>query len=96
MIKIVAKLPVLKDRVEEFKQTAKELVEQSRAEEGNVFYSLNVSKADPNLLVFIENWKDQDAIDVHNATAHFTTILPKLTEMCDGEVTIELFDEVVY
>ena len=43
MIKIVAKMLVRADKVEEFKAVAKELVEKSRAEAGNVFYSLNVS-----------------------------------------------------
>ena len=96
MIKIVAKLPVAEGKSEEFKQVAEELVEKSSAEEGNVFYTLNVSKQDPNLFAFMECWKDQAAIDHHNATEHFTGILPKLVAMCDGEVAIELYEEIAY
>ena len=96
MIKIVARLLVKEDKVEEFKAAAKELVEKSRAEEGNVFYSLNVSTANPRLLAFIECWKDQAAIDVHNATEHFTTILPKLGGMCEEGQPVEMFTEVEY
>lgn len=92
MIKIVAKMPVKADQVENFKAIARELVEKSAAEEGNISYSLNVSKADPNCLVFIEFWKDQAAIDSHNSTEHFTTILPKLAELCSSEPEIELFE----
>lgn len=58
MIKIVAKMLVKVDKVEEFKSTARELVVKSRAEAGNIFYSLNVSAANPRLLAFIECWKD--------------------------------------
>ena len=94
MIKIVAKMRVKPDKVEEFKATAKELVEKSRAEEGNVFYSLNVSTADPCVLAFIECWKDQAAIDFHNATEHFTGILPKLAEFCESAQPVNLFTEV--
>ena len=96
MIKIVAKMLVKADRVEEFKATAKELVEKSRAEAGNVFYSLNVSTTNPRLLAFIECWKDQEAIDIHNATEHFTGILPKLGEMCEEGQPVDLFTEVEY
>lgn len=96
MIKIVAKMLVKADRVEEFKDTAKELVEKSRAEEANIFYSLNVSTSNPRLLAFIECWKDQEAIDIHNATEHFTGILPKLGEMCEEGQPVELFTEVEY
>lgn len=94
MIKIVAKMPVKKDKVDAFKAAAKELVEKSAAEAGNVFYTLNVSTTNPCLFAVIECWKDQAAIDFHNNTEHFTGILPKMAEMCDGEISIELFNEV--
>jgi quinol monooxygenase YgiN len=94
MIKIVAKMPVKDGEVENFKTAAKELVEKSAAEAGNVSYSLNVSTTDPRLFAIIECWKDQAAVDFHNNTPHFTGILPKLTALCDGEVSIELFHQV--
>lgn len=94
MIKIVAKMPVKADQVEPFKAIAKELVKKSAAEEGNISYSLNVSQTDPNCFAIVEFWKDQTAIDFHNATEHFTTLLPKLAELCDGEIGIDLFDLV--
>ena len=94
MIKIVAKNYVKPECSEAFRETAKELIEKSCAEEGNIFYTLNVSKNDPNTLVFIENWKDQEAINFHNKTDHFTSIVPKLAEMCDGEGSVELYDEI--
>ncbi len=96
MIKIVAKMLVRADMVEQFKATARELVEKSRAEEGNIFYSLNVSTKDPRLLAFIECWKDQAAIETHNATEHFTSILPKLGAMCEEGLPVDLFTEVEY
>ncbi len=96
MIKIVAKMPVKADQVDTFKSIAKELVEKSAAEEGNLSYSLNVSQADPNCFAIVEFWKDQAAIDFHNATEHFTTLLPKLAELCDGEIGIDLFDTIEF
>ncbi len=94
MIKIVAKNYVKPECVQAFKDTAKELIEKSRAEEGNIFYTLNVSVNDPNTLVFIENWKDQAAIDFHNKSEHFTGIVPKLGQLCAREGEVELFVEI--
>ena len=96
MINIVAKMFVKPELIDAFKAEAKELVEKSRAEEGNVSYSLNQSADDPNTLAFIEFWKDQDAISFHNATAHFTTILPKLADMCGSAPEIALFSEIEF
>ena len=94
MIKIVAKNYVKPECVQTFKDTAKELIEKSRAEEGNIFYTLNASINDPNTLVFIENWKDQAAIEAHNQSAHFTGIVPKLAEFCARKGDVELFVEI--
>ena len=49
MIKIVAKSLIREDQVESFKELVRELVEKSSAEEGNISYSLNVSRDNPRL-----------------------------------------------
>ncbi len=94
MIKIVAKGKVKANEVEHFKSMAKELVEKSRQEEGNISYALNELIGEPATLAFIEFWKDQAAIDHHKATEHYTTILPKLGELCEGAFEIALFKEL--
>ena len=94
MIKIVAKMTVKEGQAETFKASAKELIEKSAAEEGNIFYTLNVSVNDPNQFAIIECWKDQAAIDFHNQTPHFIGILPKLAELCQGETSVAVYHEV--
>lgn len=98
MIKIVARMLVKADQVETFKETARELIEKSRAEAGNVFYTLNVSASNPRQLAFIECWKDQEAIAMHNASAHFTGFFPKLSALCEEDVPpeVEIYTEVEY
>ena len=93
-IKIVAKMPVAPENVEKFVTLAAELIEASRAEEGNICYSLNAQKNDPNTLVFTECWKDKEAIKIHNHTEHFTRILPQLVALCCAEPTSELYLEL--
>ena len=96
MIKIIAKNYVKEDKVEIFKETAAELVAKSQAEEGNVYYTLNVDQKNPNVLVFVECWKDQDAIAIHNATEHFARIVPQLGALCEKPGSVELFDEIPF
>ena len=94
MIKIVAKMFVKPECLDAFKAQAKELVEKSASEEGNISYTLNQSTADPCVLAFIEIWKDQSAIDSHNASEHFRRILPLLGGMCAKAPGVDLFTEI--
>ncbi|MBQ6636555.1 MAG: antibiotic biosynthesis monooxygenase [Lachnospiraceae bacterium] len=93
MIKIVAKKLVKEGKVQEFKEIVGELVEKSLAEEGNVFYSINVSTKNPRMLAFIECWRDQEALDIHNATEHFQRIVPAINELCE-ESSAEFFTDL--
>lgn len=95
MIKIVAKTTVPAGNQEAFIALARPLVAASQAEAGNIFYNLHRSQARPEEFVFLEAWKDQNAIDLHNASAHFTTVLPKLASLCSTEMTIDLYDVLV-
>ena len=93
MIKIVAKKLVKEGKVQEFKEIVGEHVEKSLAEEGNVFYSINVSTKNPRMLAFIECWRDQEALDIHNATEHFQRIVPAINELCE-ESSAEFFTDL--
>ena len=95
MIKIVARTIVKEGMEERYKEMAEELVRCSAAEEGNITYTLNQDISDPRSFAMIEAWKDQEAIDLHNASEHFTTIVPKLNEMAE-EKAINLYQEVIY
>lgn len=94
MIKIFAKMQVKEECIDKFIELTKELVEKSRAEEGNVFYSINQSVDNKCVFAFIECWKDQAAIDIHNATPHFTGIVPQLGSLCEKSFGAELFNEL--
>ena len=96
MIKIVALMKAKPECVDAFKKTAEELVKKSRAEEGNIFYTLNEQIGDPETVLLIDSWEDQAAIDHHNATEHFTKTLPKLAALCEKSGPTWFFTEVEY
>ena len=81
MITIVAKNIIKEGKLEEFKALAKEHVEKSRKEEGCIAFNLNEDINNKNVLTFIEEWENKEAIELHNKSAHFTTIIPKLGEL---------------
>nr|WP_207734326.1 putative quinol monooxygenase [Anaerotruncus rubiinfantis] len=80
---IVSKNCVLEGRKAEYLKLARELQEKSQAEDGNLEYLLYEDTRDENVLTFIEKWRDQAAIDRHNASEHFTRIVPQLGELKD-------------
>lgn len=90
MIKIIAK-NIIKDGE---KENFKELIEKSRAEEGNISYGLYEDIENLNVLTFIEEWKDMDAVNFHNSTEHFKRIVPMLAEFREGNSEVSLYKEV--
>ena len=96
MFKIVARLYVKKDKLEEFKKTAEELVKKSSAEAGNVFYTLNQDTQDERKFAFIECWKDEEAMKIHGASEHFTGIFPILSGMAESSGPNEFYKEVEF
>ena len=93
MIKIIAKNPVSSENKAKFIETAKELIEKSRKESGCISYNLFES-VDGKYLTFIEEWKNEKAIEEHNNSDHFKSIVPKLGELTSGEIDVVLYKEV--
>ena len=93
MIKIVATSIVKEGKEKEFLEIAKELVTKSQKEAGNIFYTINQSIENSRQFCFLESWKDQGAIDAHNKSKHFTTLVPKLGELRE-QGTLEIYKEL--
>jgi quinol monooxygenase YgiN len=95
MFIIVAKSNLKPGNAEIFKATAKPLIDGSRAEAGNISYDLFEDVKNPNVLTFIEKWKDDAAIEFHNNTPHFTQTIVKLAALVDGEMDVTVYSQVL-
>ena len=95
MIHILAGFKVKNDKLSDFIKLCNELIEESRKEEGCVSYHLQQNTEKENHLVFVEEWKSNEAIEKHNASGHFTRIVPLLVEMCEDAPVIQTFDRLV-
>ena len=61
-----------------------------RAEAGNLRYEYYQSLDDPETILLIDSWEDQDAIDVHHASSMMATIAA-LREKYDLHMTVERY-----
>lgn len=71
MITIIAMFETKPECADAFKALAAPCIEASRKEEGNVSYGFYTGKEDKTKFFFVEVWKDEAAIAMHNASAHF-------------------------
>ena len=94
MITIVAKSVIKEGKKEEFMALTKELIEKSRAEVGCLAYDLYEDIKNPNVVAFIERWQDMKTIAAHNKSPHFTSIVPKLGGLREGEMEITLYKQL--
>ena len=65
-------------------------VDAIRAEEGNLRYEYYQSLDNPETILLIDSWANQEAIDKHHATPMMDTIA-KLREKYDLHMTVERY-----
>ena len=68
-------------------------VDAIRAEEGNLRYEYYQSLDDPETILLIDSWANQEAIDKHHATPMMDTIA-KFREKYDLHMTVERYTAV--
>jgi quinol monooxygenase YgiN len=78
MLSLCAQKFIKPDYAEEFIQYALELVEETRKEDGNLFYYFMRSNDDPEMFAFMEQWVDETALKAHQASPHFQTYLKRI------------------
>jgi quinol monooxygenase YgiN len=84
MIKVVAPRPIKPESVDKAILLYKELVDESRKENGCRAYELYQLDDDPNVLVVLEEWEDKSALSVHSQSPHYTRIIPQIRELADA------------
>lgn len=91
MIIIHAEMKVNSAVESEFLVSVKELIEASRAEEGNVSYKLFKDTEQENTYQMIEEWRDQEAVASHNASAHFQGFVAKAPNYLAAPLSVKAY-----
>lgn len=93
MIRVVAKAKIKKGSIEKFKGYAYKLIEETKKRETNISYNLYQDINNPQIITFIEEWKDEKALEVHSKTPHFIELVPKLRELQENETELNIYKE---
>lgn len=94
MLTIIAKLPVKEGKMEEALAAFKVLISKVASEEGTVLYSLNQDKANPNMLVVVEQYKDKAALEFHSSTQHFKDFFVASGAFIGGQPEMSVMKEI--
>ena len=70
---------------------SKDLIENSRAEEGNIDYNLYENTID-GTLTFVEQWEAPEILQKHMAQEHFINFGKNIADLVDGELAIDVFN----
>lgn len=92
MIVLVLKMEVQEGKKDEFIKIAKLMAEGSQQEGGNIEYNVYEELDEINTVAFIEKWKNQEAIDIHEKMEHFTNNISRLKALCAKPPTMNRFN----
>lgn len=87
---IIAKVSVKPDKTRDFIAAAREIIEKSNNEAGCSFYQLYQDPYDNSKFVFVEEYKNQAAVDAHFATEHFNGFGAKIGDLISGPPEIKI------
>ncbi|MBW1710638.1 MAG: antibiotic biosynthesis monooxygenase [Deltaproteobacteria bacterium] len=94
MISLVVKLPIKEGMVDEFIELFKELMDLVAKEEGNLLYSISKNPAEPNTVVIMERYKDEEALAAHGASDYFKEYNRKFGPFVAGKPEMMKMEEV--
>jgi quinol monooxygenase YgiN len=87
---IVAKVSVKPEKIKDFTEAAKEMIEKSNKESGCKFYQLYQDPYDNTKFVFVEQYVNQAAVDAHFASDYFKGFSPKIADLVTGPAQIKI------
>lgn len=80
-LKVIARIKARPEKIDELRALLGGLVEPTRAEPGCLRYELLHNTADPTDFTFVEEWRDDAALESHFSTAHIKAALARFNEL---------------
>ena len=90
MINIFVTINVTADKRAKVLELLAELTAASQKENGNLRYQYYLHQTDPAQIVICERWENAAVLAAHEATKHFTTLLPQIGDLASS-VDIDKF-----
>ena len=80
-LKVIARIKARPEKIDEMRALLSGLVAPTRAEAGCVRYQLLHNTADPADFTFVEEWRDDAALESHFNTEHVKSALTRFQEL---------------
>ncbi len=80
MLKVIAEDFIKTEAIEIVMPLYRELVAATKQEPLCISYNLYVDQKDPGHFIFIEEWPNQEALDIHCASEHFQRLVPLINQ----------------
>lgn len=93
-LKIIATIKSKSEFINEIESVLKQLVSESRKEDGNISYLLHRDLKNADEFIVIEEWKSSEAIDFHNNTSHFKDFLNAISGKTE-DVQINVIKQIM-
>jgi quinol monooxygenase YgiN len=93
-VRVVARVNVRPEKLDEALGAFERLVAASRAEEGCVSYELLQNVEDQHDLTFVEEWASKAILDSHFQTPHFQAIAARVDELLTAPPEIKIYNLV--
>ena len=90
MINIFVTINVTADKRAKVLELLAELTAASQKENGNLRYQYYLHPTDPAQIVSCDRWENAAVLAAHEATKHFTTLLPQIGDLASS-VDIDKF-----
>lgn len=90
MINIFVTINATADKRAKVLELLAELTAASQKENGNLRYQYYLHPTDPAQIVICERWENAAVLAAHEATKHFTTLLPQIGDLASS-VDIDKF-----
>jgi quinol monooxygenase YgiN/predicted small metal-binding protein len=78
----------------ELKELLQGLLIPTRNEPGCISYELLMNKEDPTEFTFVEQWKDDNALNGHFETSHIKNALQKLPDILAEDMDLRKYDYI--
>ncbi len=88
---VIAKIQVIKGKENKFIALVSPLTELSKAEPGNLVYSLYQDTSENNRFIAYEGYTNEEAFNYHCSTAHFQAFVENVKPLLVAEIDIQVF-----
>ena len=92
MLKVIAEDFIKAEALDIVRPLYAELVAATKREPLCISYDLYIDQKNPGHFIFIEEWPNQEALDIHCASEHFKRLVPMIGQYKSSEPRFLLMD----